>query len=129
MREKAHAISSDSSNLLYLTMILSRMLKRSEISPNVFSPLSPEQTQQGPDLFKITTVSIKHVQPNCLCLSVSKTSHMVHGRGKHASFKSCVQSMGRMGNRECERVTTPGMEIIPQLLLGIWCINTVLEKH
>lgn len=33
------------------------------------------------------------------------------------------------GKGECERVTAQGMEIIPWLLLGIWCINTELEKH
>lgn len=74
--------------------------------------------------------SITHVQTNSLCLNVSKTSHLVHRRRRrNANFPSCIQSMGRMGNGECERVTTPGVEIIPQLLPGIWCINTALEKH
>lgn len=55
---------------------------------------------------------------------------MVYGmQWTNASSPSCLQSMGRMGNSECERVITPGVEIIPQLLLGIWCINTALEKH
>ena len=48
---------------------------------------------------------------------------------KDASFPSCIQSMGKMGNGECERVAAPGLDIIPQLLLGIWYINTALEKH
>lgn len=50
-------------------------------------------------------------------------------RAKKKKKMPVFQSMGKMGNGECERVTTPGMDIIPQLLPGIWYINTALEKH
>lgn len=120
----------DRSNQQPLTMKLSKMPRRSGKTPRIPSLHSFHCRPSRVLSCLRSWLSIKHVQPNSLCLSVSKTSHTVHSRGeKNASFPSCIQSMGKMGNGECERVTTPGVDIIPQLLLGIWYINTALEKH
>lgn len=75
--------------------------------------------QKNPDV-PTSSPSIKLNQPSCLCFQ----KHQV--RGADPNIPSCIQSMGKMGNGECERVTTPRVDVNPRLLLGI---NRALEKH
>ncbi len=61
---------------------------------------------------------IKHVQPYCLCLSVSKTSHMVHSRGKKCQLSLMHPINGENGKRRMWKGHNPGGGYNPPVATG-----------
>lgn len=89
---------------------------------------SPKQTQQASELFEIMAVDKTCSAKFSLFECFQNITHAAERR-KNASFPHVSNQWGDQKTKNVKGSQPLGKEIILLLLLGIWCINTTLEKH
>lgn len=102
--------------------------KQTELPPYTHFPL---QAQQGSELFKITTVD-KACPAKFSLFEYFEKHHtwcLAREGKKIPAFPHASNQWGKWEMQNVKGSQPSGMDIIPRLLLGIWYINTTLEKH